>query len=447
MIKERVKSFILITLVIFTLVMAERILVDKKLWPTGYNFFNIGANIRKTDRAAVDNLTTPERIIVNTGYQSSRFEYLRSSDEFKDIFSKANNILKTAFSKSSRDISKVSADSWYSALTGKSLYLSYPTTFSAEIFSDLIGVGEIEAPFKSFSDIVIGESGTVYINDSSTIYKIETSSTEIAEIIQTSLDADTEKQSVINYAFDLNFDKEFGSQKTILSPMIPIYSEVVEAEVIVSENPVIKDDEINQKAVNEILTAFSINPNSMWRYTEADGTLVFVENTGILKISTNGILTFTASDTGISLSNQDSYDTSETVSAIAKFIDNINSAINQGAEMSITSPLTDENIQDFTFDYNVGGIPVKYINKSAVSVTVKNGYITDYSQILRCYKPCGYNDCSPLYIEALDNIIAKYQDSMNQINIKKMLPAYIDDLENGKKTPDWYIEIDNIVAE
>ena len=54
---------------------------------------------------------------------------------------------------------------------------------------------------------------------------------------------------------------------------------------------------------------------------------------------------------------------------------------------------------------------------------------------------------TPLYIEALDNIIAKYQSSMNQINIRKMFPAYIDDLSGGEKTPDWYIEIDNIVAQ
>lgn len=446
MIKERIKSVILVMLVIFTFVLAERILVDKKLWPLGYNFFNFGFFEKDNSSVSAD-LTTPERIIVNTGYQSSRYEYLSNSAEFKEIYSESSNILKTAFSKPAREISEISSESWYSALTGKSVYICYPTTFSAQNFAGLMGIRRTEAPFKGFSDIVIDENGTLYVNDDDSFYKIETSSGNMADIIENSLEKDIENQSVIDYSFDLNFDKEFGSQKTILSPMIPIYSGSVEADVIVAENPLLKDGILNQKAISSILSAFSINPNSMWRYTEADGTLVFVENTGVLKISTDGILTFTASDMGISLSNQGPSTAYETLSEVTRFINTVNTSIDQQAQMSLTSPLTQTGAHKFTFDYTICGIPVKYSGKNAVSVTAINGYITEYSQVLRCYTPSGYKEFSPLYIEALDNIIAKYQDSMNQINIKKMSPAYIDNLENGEKIPDWYIEIDNVVAE
>ena len=123
MMKERLKSFILVILVAFSLVLAEKILVDEKLWPTGYNFFSITANLKKADHSATDNLIVPERIIVNTGYQSSRFEYLRSSPEFTEIYDVAGKILKTAFSNSARNITQVSSENWYSALTGKSIYL------------------------------------------------------------------------------------------------------------------------------------------------------------------------------------------------------------------------------------------------------------------------------------------------------------------------------------
>jgi len=115
--------------------------------------------------------------------------------------------------------------------------------------------------------------------------------------------------------------------------------------------------------------------------------------------------------------------------------------------MSLTSPLTNSTTYSYTFDYAMGGIPVKYNNTNAVKVTTDNGYITQYTHILRRYTGCGYKEMSPEYFEALDNIIAKYQDSMNQIDIKRMFPAYIDNLEDGNKTPDWYIEIDNVIAE
>ncbi len=447
MIKERVKSIILVILVIFTLVLAERILVDKKLWPSGYNFFSMGGNSGKNEGALSDNLILPERIIVNTGYQSSRFEYIRTSETFENIYTVASGILKTAFSSSSKNISQVSSDSWYSALTSKSLYLSYPGSFSSQNFAGLMGIEQTESTFNNFCDIVIGETGNVYINDNGTFYRIETSSGEIAPLIEEVLRKNEGSQSVINYSFDLNFDKEFGSQKTILSPMIPIYFDTVEAEIVTSENPLFKDGEIDQKTVNSLLSAFSVNPNSTWRYTEADGTVVFVENTGVLKISPNGILNFTATDTGLSLPSQGSANSYETASEIADFIDAVNSATGQNSQMSLTSPLTGNTLEQFAFDYNVNGIPVKYDSRNAVSVTVKNGYITEYSQVLRRYNSYGYKSPLPLYFEALDQVIAKYQDSMNQINIKKMFPAYIDKLDGGEAKPDWYIEIDNVIAQ
>ena len=445
--KERVKSFVLVTLVIFTLVLAERILVDEKLWPTGYNFFSIRTTPKKNEVSVSENLITPERIIINTGYQSSRFEYLKNSSEFEEVHETSKKILKEAFQKPSKDISTIPADSWYSILTAKSVYLPYPCAYSAQNFAQFLGLSSTDASFKNFSDIVISNSGSVYINDSDNFYKIDTGILDLAEMIETAANSDTGNQSVINYSFDLNFDKAFGSEKTILSPMIPIYSDSLSANILVASNPITKDGEPNQKTINAILTAFSVNPNSTWRYTEADGTLVFVENNGVLKITPDGILTFTASDTGILLTQNPFADNFEIVTKVASFIDNINSALDYNIQMSPSSPITADNVRTFTFDYNISGIPVKYKNQNAVTVTVSGGYITEYSQILRVYDATGYTGDIPLYIHALDNIILKYQDSMNQIDIKKMFPAYIDDLNLGEKTPDWFIEIDNVIAE
>jgi len=439
--KERVKSIILVILVIFTLVLAERILVDKKLWPEGYNFFNIGKKQTDSGISVSDNLILPDRIIINTGDQTSRFEYLRTSGNFKKIHNTANDVLKIAFSAPAKNISRVPAASWYSALTGKSAYLSYPGSFSAQNFAGLMGINRTEASFSNFCHIVISESGSVFIDDNGTFYKIETSSDAMASIIDSVAKKNQNSESVINYSFDLNFDKEFGSQKTILSPMIPIYSEAVKTDVIVAENPLLTDGEIDQETVDALLTAFSVNPNSIWRYTEADGTVVFVENTGVLKISPDGILTWTATEAGISLSGQFSATPYENASAVASFIDNVNSVTGQDAQMSLTSPLTGNNTEKFTFDYNINGIPVKFNSRSAVSVTVKDGYIVEYSQVLRRYSSTGDKASSPFFFEALDEVIAKHQN-MNHINIEKMYPAYIDDLTLGEKQPDWYIEID-----
>ncbi len=441
--KDRVKSIILIILIIFNLVLAERILVDKRLWPSGYNLFSI-RSVSRESSAVAEYLSLPERIIVNTGYQSSRFEYMRNTDKFDEIYETSKSIIASAFSKAEKDASAVSSEEWYSALTGKSVYLAFPCRFSAQNFAALLDIST-ELNFKGFSDIVIADNGAVLISDTDggAFYKIDINSSEITPIIDAAL-AEESDTTVINYSFDLNFDKAFEDQKTFLSPMIPIYSAPVEAEVIESSNPVFRDGEINQKAISGILAAFSINPGTVWRYTEADGSLVFVENTGILKISPDGLLTFSATAGGLALSGSSA---SSVALEIAELVSSVNSGAGCNADMYITSSLSSDVATEFSFDYIVGGFPVRFNGINAAHVTVRNGYITEYAQILRKYTPCGYNEFSPLYIETLDNIIAKYSGSMSQINITRMFPAYVDTLKQGKISPDWFVDIDNVIAE
>ena len=442
--KDRVKSIILVILIIFNLVLAEKILVNERLWPSGYNLFNIRSNFRRGTDSVAEYLTLPERIIVNTGYQSSRFEYIRSSGEFGEIYETAKNIIIPALKKPQRDISSVSSEEWYSALTGKSVYLAYPSKFSAQNFAALLGI-QTELSIRGFSDIVIADSGTVFISDTdgNAFYKIDVTSAEITPIIDAAL-AEESDTAVINYSFDLNFDKAFEDQKTFLSPMIPIYSAPVEAEVIESSNPVFRDGEINQKAISGILAAFSINPGTVWRYTEADGSLVFVENTGILKISPDGLLHFSATSGGLALSGASA---NSVATDVAELVGKVNSGAGCNADMYLTSPLSYDTTSELSFDYIVGGIPVRFNGINAAHITIRDGRITEYAQILRKYSPCGYTEFSPLYIETLDNIIAKYSGSMSQINITRMFPAYIDTQERGTLSPDWFVDIDNVIAE
>ncbi len=449
MTKERIKSVILVLLIIVNLMLAERILVNEKLWPVGYNFFNMRTTAKKNDYSIIGHLWLPEKIIVNTGYQSSRFEYLRNSQDFSKISLAAGDVLKKAFSAPLKSAVSVTSDVWYSALTAKSIYLSYSCNYSAQNFANLHGLLKTEFNFESFSDVVINENGNVFISDKngSAFYRIDISSSEISPIIEKVAEEHSSDESAINYSFDLNFDKGIGGQTTFLSPMIPIYSAPVVADVLLSSNPVIRDDEFINKVIGEILTAFSIKPNTVRRYTEADGSLVFVENNGILRISPDGILHFKATSSGIKLSPNTTYDTYSSVSNIANFIDTVNAAAGINADMCITSSLTSSTTESFTFEYFADSLPVRFTNGHAVTARVENGYISEYTQILRKYEPCGQFAESPLYIEALDSVIAEYQGSMKEINITKMIPAYVDDLTISEKYPHWHIKIDNIVAE
>ncbi len=444
MTKERIKSIILVLLVISNLVLAERILVNEKLWLRGYNFFNIGNNQRKNDHTLFSQLSLPEKIFLNTGYQSTRYEYLRANSEFANIFAVSKEVLKKGFSMPLKAVSQISAESWYSALTTKSLYLYYPAKYSGEIFAGLLELSDTEMNFKAFSDIVIAENGNIYIADEGTYYRIDCADSSIGSIIEEISESEHMDVPIINYSFDLNFDKNTQEQQTIISHMIPIYSEPLSANKIISRDPIFRDGTVNNRVVSGILTAFSINPNTVRRYTEADGTLVFVENNGILKISSAGVLSYTATGRGISLTGGVSGDA---ISQIADFIDTLGIALDSKADLTLISQTAADNTSLFSFDYLVNGIRIKFNQQNAIDAEISGGNLVSYTQILRIYDSYPELISSPLYIESLDEIIARYQNSMPEIRITKMYPAYLDDIETGEKALDWHIEIDNVIVE
>lgn len=438
---ERIKSIILILLIITNLVLAEKILVNEKLWLSGYNFFVSTRNSRKKNNFSVsERLSMPEKIVVNTGYQSSRFIFKRDDKDFASINGAASEIVKSAFSMPKSAL-EIGADDWYSALTAKSLYLNYSAAFTPSVFASLLGISDGDFPALEFSDIVITENGNVYFGGNGAYYKIPFTSTLVSPIIQSVFSEHADEESVINYSFDLNFDKNSGENSTVLSPMILIYSEPITENTVLPENPVTKDGEIDRKALSGILSDFGVNKSSARSYTEADGSLVYVENNGILKITENGILTFTARGNGIKLQN------GSASSKIAAFIDAINGKMDIDADLCLSSAESDESGQHFEFDYMAKGYPIKYADRCAVSATVSNGYLVEYSQVLRRFTVTDTQSVSPDFIQALDEVIDTYHGSMSEMRITKMYPAFFDDLSQNEMEIDWHIAVDNILAE
>ena len=93
--KEHVKSILLTGLVGMNIVLGSQILLDKKLWSSDYNFFNIenfsilkifsrSQNIDESFKK-VSHLTMPEKIIFNTGDQTTRFSLNSNNKEYTDI--------------------------------------------------------------------------------------------------------------------------------------------------------------------------------------------------------------------------------------------------------------------------------------------------------------------------------------------------------------------------
>ena len=469
--KERIKSVVLVVLIIMNFILGSRVLSTKKLWSDdGYNFFANTANnsitgiIRSIKKhlggsrvQSETHLESPEIIIINTGYQTSRLALNRSDEEFMQLSELLNEFLISAFS--SQGFVSVRADDFYSALTAKSIYLRYPVDYDSSLFAYLLGVSgaDFSQSFTQLRNIVVSADGSVFIEDSASasFYRCATglSTQELNSAIDAHISDDDGQASVINYAFDLGFDKSFGNQKAILSPMIPIYSDELQVETIRAQSPVTaSDDVLNEPFINDILRLFNMKLNVLRRHTEVDGTVVFVENNSILKISPSGIIDYTAKENGVLLSKNNYTTQSGAVSAIAGFVDSVNNAVGADAMMQLSSKLTTSELSGSAFtvtlDYLANGLPVSIKNsdfENAVTVNIDNGRITRYRHILRSYTPTARLSTVSNYINALDEAIARYQNQLNEIEISTMEVVYYDDCTDGEKLPAWDVGVKEIV--
>lgn len=464
--KERFKSLLLVFLVIMNFVLSGKILTEKKLWSGDYNFFSNVMNInplslfsgigsrRSDELAQKSNTFMPQKFILNTGDQTTRTEITSEGDIFYSLYSEASSLLKAAFSDKGAAVREIREEDWYSALSGKSLYMAYPADYSLGIFLRLIGADNtaLADTVPSFCDIIISlDNPYIYIQDSDThaYYRISSkqSADGLYEMLEPYFSADYISEAIINYSFDLKFDRSLESQHTVLNPMVLIYSSVPEKNCLRAENPIAEaDGSIDFSAVSSVLEIFDMNPNAVRRYTEAGGAMVFVENNAVMKLSRSGALEYQANGQGIPLS--DSGSTSASFFKTAEMVNEIRSELGLGQYAYYSGYNADDGV--LTFDYRINGLPVRLYSEdgkaeNAVSAVIRDGCLVSYRQQLRGYTVAPEKTTPPEYILALDNAIAEYSKAMSTVSIEKMYLCYSDTQAEETVSADWAVEVDNII--
>ena len=454
--KERFRSILLIVLVGLNFVLGGKILSDKKLWPSGYNFFitsenklfqllfsSGGADSTKT------HLGAPTEIMVNTGDRTTRFSVNANAEAFDELFREISKILADSFRTEEKNIAKISKGEWNNVLNSKSVYFVYPAEYPAELLAGFLGVEYLQLPVRSVCRVAVAASAqnaNVYLEDASdgALYRIETS--QDAKLFQQTIAGISVPRDhpIINYSFDLQFDKAFGEQKIVLASSVPVYSSTVSVPSLSAYNPVA---ELAEEQLDQLLLAFRMNPGSVRQYTEANGTKVFVDNTGILKLSQKGKIAYQSTTLeGMSLTSVRTK--AAQISAAADFADRITGIC--GAEPSLyLSALPEGDGVLAAFDYCAGGIPVVLGQEEgvhAVSVQLENGALKSYTQLARSYEPGDRVD-APGYIETLDQAIAAYAESMNEVEIQNISLIYRDDPEEHRIAPDWQVEVKSVIVD
>ena len=459
---ERIKSILLVLLVISSIVLTVNKWFDEKLWPEGYNFFSDVKNgfASKASKEVPFNpneeVLRPAKIIINNS--GNHILYTKSSDEYAALFGEIKKVL-TASVSVDEEI-EVSSKEWNNRLKSKSCYFSYPVTYDyGFLFSQLTNkYSNRDLYCKEFLisyDSRLSSSLDLYFKDA----KTEKISQKRISFDGKTIKSQIEKISSSNennfYSFELNFDTQKADsvdQPVIIDSDVLINVSQKNLPNIVETN-VFADIANNEELHSAVLSVFGFNTSSIRRYVESDNSIVFVENYGTAKLKTNALLDFKAvnNSMGIELEGNNSY---ESINSCITFVNSVTSSLFSGNEMTyeISSDISDIKSRTYTleFDYYLKDNMIAvsgddYGMDHAIVVEVVSGKIVSYKQICKDFSSSSEMLTCASAIEAID---ALYAGNQSGEAITDIFTAYKFDVAKNKWSPCWYIErSDGLISE
>lgn len=440
MLKERIKTCLLVILITSSIIISLKLWFGEKLWSIGYNFFSnitIFSDFNKTSYyLSKENISYPEKIIVNNF--ETRNLYTHTQKEYNEISESVLRILKQSISNS--EFSDANSKDWNTALSLGSIYISYPVAYDTTLLCKILDIEAKNLKTKSVKEFIIVPS-TIQNSSAVSVYTKDYNS---AKVFNTVITADSEEiLKIINnyskdslnllpYSFELNFDSMDDinvEQKVVIEPTVTLSLDTSRLSKIKANN-YLKDIYYNDNLSGRLLDAFGYNTtNTKSSMVDKNNTAVYVENFSTLKIYNDGLIEYKALDStkGIPLSNYSGATLYDNFIACIEFVNNLWDKTLPGEPLNInlTSDIigiNDGNSFKITMDYYVNGKMIVCSDSGyhGIEIIVENGNIVEYRQYFNeFYGTTDYVTTSSS-IDAIDKL---YDDetiengSISQLNI------------------------------
>lgn len=444
--KEFFKTAILNILVFLSLFLAFNIWFDKELWPQGYSSFvhSLG-NIFPfmSDDIYIDNPAISEESEFGLEW------FAVSNDGRKNIvyygdgdFSSFNNAVKSVKESLTKagDISEISKDDFINAFKTKSIALK----FNAEVsLTDYLGgegnFFENISPKTNLILLTSSEDSTltryIYFTDleSQISYKVPVKYTEetLSRLISKRISS---SKSSDYYAFELNFDKDTkGLDRILFDSFVPLTTgtkSIYKTQVIPLKNN-------SPNTFDEVFKTFGIRKNSARSYKDTDNVLNYIENYSSLKIHEDGYFSYetTNHEKGVYIGNNNQKED------IVKFANSLYQNIIESENKLVLKDIKELPNGETVYGliYSDGRVHLYLKNIYGATITVKDGYISSYTQYLVNLKKDSDAFFTGSVIEAYDEIYnTDLWQEKKELTIEKILPV---NYYNGEQTVlRWYIE-------
>lgn len=159
-----------------------------------------------------------------------------------------------------------------------------------------------------------------------------------------------------------------------ITGFVPVFAGVKNVSPVYRENFSDKFDiSAESENVSDIVSSFGMNSNNTNRYTSHNGTVGYVENSGELKISPDGVITFESDrNGGVAMSKilgylpedieKNTYGFSDTVGAVCSVLEALGTTVLGGeAELVLEYVGYDSGAEltSFGFRYYLGGVEIR----------------------------------------------------------------------------------------
>lgn len=477
--KDKIASVALILLVACSVILTVKIWVSEELWPDGRNFFINKEkfisclpfiNEEKLEPAAVaplhETVFKPSSIAVSVPGTGSSIYSGGDDKSFSELNALSKKVLSVLF-KNEESGTEVSLGEYYDTLKSRSVMVKYPVSLPAKVvghmcevnsspvFSDVSSIKDFSVIPDSASDDAV----LVYMHDSVKKAVLKYRVSGCRNDFDEAVSAYSKGGNKFVSAYELGFYKsDIGvEQRVVFDPLVFIdtSSERPETAVIAGKSPFDRSEpsELGIDSINSFISAFGYNPNSVRRYTDKDGTLVFVENYSTIKLDKNGILEYTTTtpEKGINMQihseiPDNPQNVLDAVDSVSEILGNVWAALAAGElpDVRLSSPVTD-NYSDYklNFDFRYNGFPI-IINsgdiKHAVELEVKNNRLVSLKAYVRSYGGTGDFAENTTPLEALDSF---FEELPGDSEAADLFLGYIDYGTNGKINTHWNISSEN----
>lgn len=473
--KDKLLSVLLSVLVIFSIIFTVKIWISEELWSDDRNFFDYKENFmsclpfseKNTEEATAaapqhETVFMPVSVTVNIPGSGSSVYSGENDVCFSELNSLSKKILSEVFNQNEGG-SAVSGQEYFDTLKSRSVLIKYPVSLPVKLIGHLCGIGN-SSVFNDINDIkdlaVIPDSSSensllVYLHSSEKNKILKYKIFDCRNIFDDAVSEYGKNGNSLISAYELGFLKsDIGvEQKIVFNPLVFIDTsgKKPRTEIITGKTPFDKTEpsELDIEKANKIAASFGYNPNSVRRYTDHDGTLVFVENYCTIKLYKNGMLEYTTTNSEKGLNMQTNSNIPDNpqnllyaVDCVCEILGNVWDILSPGEQPDIRlSYISAKDYSNYTlrFDFRYNGIPVT-INSGniqhAVETEIKNNHLFSLKVYIRNYTETGSYIENPAFLEAIDSIIGKIPDNTEA---EDLFLGYIDYGTNGKICTRWNI--------